>query len=79
MIYYAYIVIDDEESEDIYKVILNENLTSKMDRSSCKIYTRNGKLILKVYGKDETSFISTISSYLRWIKVYKEISSCIKK
>ncbi len=76
--YYAYIVID-KDAKDIYKAILNEHITSRMDRTRCDMKLKNDRLILKIYGRDKTSFISTISSYLRWIKVYYDILESIKK
>ncbi len=76
--HYACIILEMDDMDKIIKAIENEHKTSRSDRSKCFWIRRGNKLMLKIYGKDRSSFIATISSYLRWIKIYNDISDVLE-
>lgn len=63
----------DSERPSLLMKVLRPELGREVPRTTVTGYTENGKLIIEISAKDLPAMRAALNSYLRWIKVAKDI------
>ncbi len=70
---------DEKEAEIAYRAVKLEVISSPSDRAEGSIFLRNNKIFIRLTGSDRSAVRSSLNSYMRWLKLTKELIEYGKK
>ncbi len=68
-----------DQAEVAYKAIEPEVMSSPSDRAKSFVFLKDNKIFIRLTGNDRSAVRSSLNSYMRWLKLVKELIEYGKK